>query len=393
MTFHNPLTPEAIPLSVPLIRGNEWAYVKECLDTGWVSSVGGYVDRFEQTLASRIGARYAVATSSGTAALHLALIVAGIQPDEEVLVSTLSFIAPANAVRYVGAWPVFIDAEPLHGQMDPNQAADFLDRGCTWKNDRLVNKKTGRRVTAILPVHILGHPVDMDPLLEAARKYGLTVIEDAAESIGARYKERAVGVLGDVACFSFNGNKIITTGGGGMLLTNRGDWAEKARYLSTQAKDDLVEYVHREMGYNYRLTNVQAAIGCAQLEQLGSYIELKRRIAARYRKVVEHIPGMRMLEEARWAFSICWLPTIIVDEKSYGKDSRKLMTFLAQRGIQSRPLWEPLHASKVHRSGSTAHCPVATQLHRDALTLPASPSLRDAEQDRVCEALAHIPAA
>ncbi|HCU99277.1 MAG TPA: aminotransferase DegT, partial [Chloroflexi bacterium] len=197
-----------IPLSVPEIGGNEWKYVKECLDTSWVSYVGQYVNKFEEVLSEFVGTKYAVATSSGTSALHIALLVAGIQEDDEVLVSTLTFIAPVNSIRYLGAWPVFIDADPKYWQMDPEQVVDFLEQECRWKNGFLYNKVTGRRVKAILPVHILGHPVDMTPIIDIASKFNLTIVEDAAESLGAKYNGQSVGQIGDIACVSFNGNKI-----------------------------------------------------------------------------------------------------------------------------------------------------------------------------------------
>lgn len=225
-----------IPLCVPELSGNEWKYVKECLDTNWVSSAGPFVDRFERMVADFVGARFGVATASGTAALHIALLVAGIEPDEEVIVSSLTFVAPANAIRYVGAWPVFVDAEPNHWQMDPQKLMGFLTNECVWTNGELRNKLTGRRIKAILPVHILGHPCDMDPIAQIARKFELVLVEDATESLGAQYKSRPVGKPGDVACFSFNGNKVITTGGGGMIVTDDERWAKKAKYLSTDRK-------------------------------------------------------------------------------------------------------------------------------------------------------------
>jgi perosamine synthetase len=260
-----------IPLSEPSIGGNEWKYVKECLDTNWVSSAGAFVDRFEAELAAYAGAQYGIATSNGTSALHVALLAVGVLPDDEVIVSTLTFIAPANAIRYVGAWPVFMDADATYWQMDVEKLADFLNNGCKWQDGQLKNIATGRRVSAILPVHILGHPCDMDPIIALAEKYGLKVIEDATESLGAQYKEHAVGTMGHVGCFSFNGNKLLTTGGGGMVVTNDSALAERVRYLTTQAKDDPLEYVHNEVGFNYRLTNIQAAIGCAQLECKGPW--------------------------------------------------------------------------------------------------------------------------
>jgi perosamine synthetase len=327
-----PLPEGTIPLCEPDLRGNEWAYIKECLDTNWVSSVGPFVDRFERSVATYVGAQYGVATVTGTAALHIALLVVGVQPDDEVLVSTLTFIAPANAIRYCGAWPVFIDAEPHHWQMDPEQVADFLGRECCWVNGALHNKTTRRRVRAILPVHILGHPVDMDPILHLARTYNLTVIEDATESLGAQYKGGMVGHLSDIGCFSFNGNKTITTGSGGMLVTDNADWACKAKYLTTQAKDNAVEYIHYEVGYNYRLTNLQAAMGCAQMERLEAHIAAKRCIATTYTAALRQVPGLTPLPEAPWAFSTFWLYTVLVDQERYGLDRQSLMRHLVVFG-------------------------------------------------------------
>jgi perosamine synthetase len=261
-----------IPLSVPSLNGNEWKYVKACLDAGWVSSAGPFVDRFEQEVAGYLGAKYAVATVSGTAALHIALLVAGVRTDDEVLVPTLTFIAPANAVRYVGAWPVFIDVEPDYWQMAPAAVRQFLSDECRKVNGEIRNRTTGRRIAAILPVHILGHPSDSDSIMEVAAEFGLHVVGDATEGLGARYKNRPVGNLADISCLSFNGNKIITAGGGGMIVTDRKDWADRARYLTTQAKDNPVEYEHSQVGYNYRLSNIHAALGCAQLEKLDEYV-------------------------------------------------------------------------------------------------------------------------
>lgn len=387
MQFEPGTTPAAafIPLCVPEIRGHEWDYVKECLDANWVSSSGGYVDRFETELARSVGSQHAVATVSGTAALHLALLVAGVQRDEEVLVSDLTFIAPASAVRYVGAWPVFMDAESSYWQMDPDKVSDFLSRGCEWRQGSLYNRATRRRVAAIIAVHILGHPVDLDPILEMARAYGLKVIEDATESLGAQYKGRSLGQLGDFGCFSFNGNKVITTGGGGMLVTDSEESAERARYLSTHAKDDPVEYVHGAVGYNYRLTNLQAAMGCAQLEQLDTFVQKKRHIAGEYTRALGEVPGLTPPSEATWASSSSWLYTVLVDEAKYGLDSRALLRRLDQEGIQTRPLWQPLHLSPVFADCEPIDCAVAEDLYRRALSLPSSVGLTAEQQEHVVE--------
>jgi perosamine synthetase len=362
----------SIPLCVPELRGNEWRYVKECLDTGWVSSVGPFVEQFEKSVASYVGASHGVATSTGTAALHLALLVAGVKPDDEVLVSDLTFIAPANAIRYANAWPVLIDVEPVYWQMDAGRAIDFIENQCKWTDGKLVNKATGRRVSAIVPVHILGHPVDLDPLIDIASKYELAIVEDATESLGAEYRSRKLGNVAQIGCFSFNGNKIITTGSGGMIVTNDPSWAAKAKYLSTQAKDDPVEYVHKETGFNYRLSNVQAALGCAQLELLDEFISIKRSIAAEYAKAFAEVPGVTLMAEASWARSIFWLNTVLIDKEEYGEDSRALMKRLARRGIQARPLWEPLHRSQALDGVQSVGGTVADDINRRALSLPSS---------------------
>lgn len=380
-------TASFIPLAAPEIRGNEWSYVKDCLDTGWVSSVGSYVDRFEQMVARQAGTKYAVATVNGTSAIHIALLVAGVIPEDEVLVSTLTFIAPANAIRYAGAWPVFIDAEPEHWQMDPNQVIEFLERGCGWRNGVLRNLRSGRRVSAILPVHVLGHPVDLDPILAIAKKYGLKVIEDATEGLGATYKGRHLGSLGDIGCFSFNGNKIITTGGGGMLVTDDEKWARKAKYLTTQAKDDPREYIHGEIGFNYRLTNLLAAVGCAQMEQLDDYVSKKRRIAARYNDALRNIAGVAPMKSAQWANSTFWMYTILLSDDEFWAGSREIMVALESQKIQCRPLWQPIHQSPAHASNSVVTLPVSERLYRQALSLPCSVGLSEPQQDRVIAAL------
>jgi perosamine synthetase len=389
--FQAPPTGESIPLIEPEIRGNEWKYVQECLETGWVSSAGPFVDRFERMVAQQCGCQRAIATVNGTSALHVALLVAGVQPDDEVLVSTLTFIAPVNAIRYVGAWPVFVDAEPDYWQMDPERVVEFLEKGCRWSNGALYNQRTGRRVTAIVPVHVLGHPVDLDPILTAAQKFGLKVIEDATEGLGATYRGRPLGSIGDVGCLSFNGNKIITTGGGGMLVTSNEEWAQKAKYLTTQAKDDPIEYIHKGIGYNYRLTNIQAAIGCAQMEQLDAYVAAKQEIADRYSLALRDICGVVPMRQASWAKSTFWMYTVLVKEEKVGINSRHLLQALAAQNIQCRPLWQPIHQSPAHALSRTGDLPVSEQLSKEALSLPCSVGLsKDAQQkviDQVCQVL------
>ena len=369
-----------IPLCVPEIRGNEWRYIKECLDSNWVSSVGSYVDRFEQNLADYVGANHAVATINGTSALHVALLTAGVEPDDEVLVSTLSFVAPAAAIRYAGAWPVFMDAEPVYWQMDPSKVVQFLDSDCAWEDGRLVNKTTGRRVKAILPVHILGHPCDMEQIVDAARRYDLTIVEDAAESLGANYKGTAVGRLGDISCFSFNGNKVITTGGGGMVVTDDDHWAQRARYLTTQAKDDPVEYVHNEIGYNYRLSNIQAAMGVAQMEQLDGYLAKKRAISFTYESALASLPGITLMANQPDTESACWLYTVLLPPDTTLEGRKQVVGSMIESGVGVRPLWHPIHSLPPYSECQAYRIGHADDLYRRGISLPSSVGLEADDQ-------------
>ncbi len=374
-----------IPLSVPHLAGNEWSYIKDCLDTGWVSSVGSYVDRFEREFAAKVGAKAAIACASGTAALHVSLLVAGVKPDDAVVLSTLTFIAPANTIRYVNAWPVLIDAEPRYLQMDVAKLGDYLENGCRWEGKELRDRKTSRRVSAIIPVHILGHPCEMDPILALADRYRLAVIEDATESLGSRYKGRPTGTMGSLGCFSFNGNKIITTGSGGMIVTDDLALAKHAKHLTTQAKQDALEFVHDEVGYNYRLSNISAAFGVAQLEKIDAYKSDKRRIAACYDAAFESLPGIRTPEIAPWADSNEWLYTIRINAEAFGIDSRTLMRRLKDSGIETRPLWQPMHRSPAHRKATAWRCEEADLINDEALSIPCSVGLKPEEQTRVID--------
>ena len=256
-----------IPLSEPSLGGRELEYITRCLDTRWISANGEYVWEMEKVLASYLGVKHVVACNSGTSAIHISLMLSGVLPDDEVIVPTVTFIAPVNAVRYLHAWPVFIDCD-AYCNMDVEGVRSFLAEECIVRDGVLTNRTTGRRVSAIVPVHVFGTPADMDPILELAAEYGLAVVEDASESLGSRYKGRMCGSLAPISCLSFNGNKIVTTGGGGAIMTDDDEIASRARYLTTQAKEDGLEYIHNSVGYNYRMNNVLAAIGLAQLETL-----------------------------------------------------------------------------------------------------------------------------
>lgn len=374
----------AIPLSEPVIRGNEWKYVKDCLDTGWVSSVGSYVNKFEEMMAAYTGTKYAVATTNGTAALHLSLLVSGVKAGDEVLVPTLTFIATANAVRYCGAEPVFFDSNPKTFCLDVRLVHNFLTQECERRTDGFTyNKKTGRRVSVVLPVHIFGHPVDMDPLLALAREYNLRVIEDATESLGSLYKGRKTGSFGDLGCFSFNGNKIITTGGGGMVVTNDETLASRIRHLSTQAKKDPFTSDHDEVGYNYRLTNVLAAIGVAQMEKLDEYVAIKRKNLEQYRALLNDLSAVQLAQEASWAKSNFWFYTLTVPQEHRGP----LIKYLTGEQIQVRPIWKLMHTLPMYASSQVygTGAPVAVRIWQTGFNLPCSVNLSEEDIHQVAD--------
>jgi perosamine synthetase len=341
------------------------------------------VTRFENDLAQAANVPHGVATTCGTAALHVAFLVAGVKPGDEVLVSSMTFIAPVNAIRYANAVPVLVDAEEQHWQMDVRQVREFLTLGCERREGGVFNKVSGRRVAAIVPVHILGHPVDMNALMLLAEEFGLTVIEDATESLGSTYFDLPAGGIGHIGCYSFNGNKIITTGGGGMLVTSNETWAKKARYLTTQAKDDPQEYIHHEIGYNYRLTNIQAAFGCAQMELLMGYVARRRAIQALYRAALADVPGIRFQDEAAGVQSNYWLTTVYIDRALFGMTARDLRQKLKDAQIEARPLWQPAHLSPAHQDAFKLPCPVAEDLFANCLSLPSCSFATDADIGRV----------
>jgi perosamine synthetase len=375
-----------ITLSSPRLDGNELKYLQDAIESTWVSSGGPYVGRFEEAVARQVGARHAVATVNGTAALHVALLVAGVQPDDEVLVPALTFVATANAVRYCGAHPVFVDVEPESWTLDPAKTATFLASQGTLRNGRLVNRQTGRRLRALLPVHLLGHPADMDPILETAERFGLTVVEDACEALGAGYKGRAVGSFGRAACFSFNGNKVITAGGGGMVVTDDADVARLARHLTQQARQPGPEYVHDTIGFNYRLTNVCAAVGLAQLERLPEFLNRKREIASAYRAAFSELAEVRCMAVALWAEPTWWLYTILLTRGDADRASR-LVAHLAKEGIEARRLWRPLHLLPMYRDSQTHRVEVAERVYEGAVNLPCSVHLTGEQQQRVVGAV------
>jgi perosamine synthetase len=378
-----------IPLSVPVIGGNEWTYIKECLDTEWVSSAGKYVEKFEADFAARVGAAHAVACVNGTAALQVALQVVGVRAGEEVIAPTLTFIATVNAARYLGAEPVFMDCDGYFN-LDVEKLADFLARATEQRDGRCFNRQTGRRIAAIVPVHVFGNAVRLREIIDLCRPRGIRIVEDAAESLGTAYLDGPhTGTLGDIGCFSFNGNKIITTGGGGMIVTDNTEYAIRARYLTTQAKDDEVRYIHEEVGYNFRLTNIQAALGVAQLERLPEYLEIKQRNFARYRAGIADIDGLSLVNPPGYARNNLWMYALRIDETRYRTDREGLMAYLKTQGIQTRPVWHLNHLQTPYRQCESWRIERAPQLLADTLNLPCSVNLREEDIDFVLDRLRH----
>ncbi len=379
-----------IPLSEPEISGNEWKYVKECLDTAWVSSAGPFVRRFEEEFAAYVGSGHAVAVANGTAGLHVALQLVGVRADDEVLVSDLTFVAPVNAISYCGAHPVLIDAHPANWQMDVDKAQGFLEHECEMRGGECFDKSTGRRVRAIVPVHILGLAVPIDRVVMLARKYGLAVVEDAAEGVGVRYRGQHVGTFGDIGVFSFNGNKIVTAGNGGMLVCSDPGLAERARYLTTQAKDDPLEYIHDAIGYNYRLSNVQAAIGVAQLERLGEFIRIKRTIAERYATAFSRLSSVCVMPCPPDVEPTYWLYTVLLAAGTSLDRRKRILRRLNEEGIGARPFWHPMHGLPPYRSARKVAIEHSMRLYERGISLPCSVGLSEPDLEKCLDVFRQV---
>lgn len=380
-----------LPLSAPVVAGNEWAYVKDCLDTGWVSTNGSYVTRFEDALRELTGAPFAVACNSGTSALHVSLLVCGIGPGDAVIVPTVTFIATCNAVAYTGARPVFVDCDE-HLGMDPASVAAYLADGCSSSAAGPIDRETGLHVCAIMPVHVFGNPCDMVALTAIARDHGLVVLEDAAESVGSRWDTgplagRHTGAVGDMGAFSFNGNKIVTCGGGGAVVTADEALAARTRHLTTTAKTDPARFVHDEVGYNYRLTNVAAAIGLAQLEQLPDFIAAKRRNLEVYGAGLADVPGVSLLGVPDGTSPNWWFYTLLIEPADAGADREAVRAHLLDRGIESRPLWQLNSRQSPYRGDRGWHVERAAWFHDRALNVPCSSDLTESDVTRVCHAV------
>ena len=366
-----------IALHEPEFAGREWEYVKECIDTGWVSSVGSYVDRFERELAAYTGAQAAIATSNGTAALHTCMILAGVQPGDEVLLPTLTFIATANAVTYANATPHFLDSETVSLGIDASRTDAYLREVATLVDGVCVNRRTGAPIRALVAMHVFGHPADLDALVEVAARWKLVLIEDAAESLGSSYRGRHTGNVGLVSALSFNGNKIVTTGGGGAVLTNDAALARRAKHLTTTARvGHPWSFIHDEIGYNYRLPNLNAALGCAQLEQLPAAVERKRHLALRYEHELRAVPGVTFLHEPPHTRANYWLNAVILAEEERGERDA-LLRALNDAGYMARPLWTLMHRLPMYSACPRMEVSVAESLEARVVNLPSSARLGD----------------
>jgi perosamine synthetase len=361
-----------VALHEPRFAGNEWVYLKDCLDSTFVSSVGRYVDRFEADLAIYTGARHAVAVVNGTAALHVALQLAGVRAEDEVLIPALTFVATANAVAYCGAIPHFVDSEACTLGLDPLALREYLSAATEMRGGWCVNRATGRIIRAVVPMHTFGHPVDIDGVLALARDFHLEVIEDATESLGSTVHGKHAGTFGRMGVLSFNGNKVITTGGGGAILTDDVELARHAKHLTTTAKlPHRWAYVHDEIGYNYRLPNINAALGCAQLEQLAGFVESKRRLHQRYQAAFADIPEARLLAEPEGCRSNYWLQTLVL-EKSAANLRDELLQATNDAGLMTRPIWELMNRLPPYQACPKMELPVAESLERRVINLPSS---------------------
>ncbi|PJZ53389.1 LegC family aminotransferase [Leptospira adleri] len=364
-----------VPLHEPIFAGNEWKYLKECLDSSFVSSVGKFVDRFEKDIADFTGSKYAVAVVNGTAALHIALLLAEVARGDEVLIPSLTFVATANAVTYLGAVPHFVESDEKTLGMDPFAIRSYLNSIGEMKDGFLWNRITKRRIKAIVPMHTFGHPVDLDNLLLLAADFGLELVEDAAESLGSYYQGRHTGTFGRFATLSFNGNKTITTGGGGAILTQDEALAKRAKHLTTTAKlPHPWQYTHDEIGYNYRLPNLNAALGCAQLEMLPEFLSAKRRLFQQYKESFSKLDGIRIFEEPRGCKSNYWLQTVCLSQRRF-EERENILKNTNESGLMTRPVWTLLHRLKPFQESPRMELPVAETLEKSLINIPSSANL------------------
>lgn len=369
-----------ILLSTPHIGDHELEFVKEAFDTNWIAPVGPHVDAFEQEFCKVVGCGYAAAVSSGTAALHLALKLIGIEPGDEVFCSTLTFVATANPITYLGAKPVFVDSDRISWNMNPDLLQEALEH----------RARIGKLPKAVVLVHLYGQSADIAPILEACDRYHVPLIEDAAESLGATYKGRSPGTFGKVGIYSFNGNKIITTSGGGMLVSDDPNLVEKTRFLATQARDPAPHYQHSQIGYNYRLSNVLAGIGRGQLRVLEDRVAARRHNFEIYQQALGNLPGITFMPEASFGSATRWLTCLTIDPATFGADREQVRLALANKQIEARPVWKPLHLQPVFAKCECIGGAIAQDLFEHGLCLPSGSNLTSEDLERVIQAITEI---
>lgn len=359
-------------LHEPTFKGNEWEYLKACLDSSFVSSVGAFVDRFEQAIAEYTGSKYAIAVVNGTAALHIALLLAGVSEGDEVLIPSLSFVATANAVCYTGAIPHFVDSAEDNLGIAVDALRDYLKETTEQHGGQCVNVVTNRVIRVLVPMHTFGHPVDIEGLLSIAKDFNLILVEDAAEALGSFYQGRHMGCFGRLGTLSFNGNKTITTGGGGAILTDDAALAKRAKHLTTTAKmPSRWQFEHDEVGYNYRMPNINAALGCAQLEQLPTFLSSKRTLHEHYQAVFSRMPGVSLVTEPKDCTSNYWLQALLIDEV-FANQRDEILEKTNKVGLMTRPVWQLLHRLRPFVGAPRAPLPVATSLERRLMNIPSS---------------------
>ena len=368
-------TKRRIYISPPHLDGRERELLMQAYDSNWITTLGPHVDAFEQEICEKIGVKHAVALTSGTAALHLALLMLGVERGDEVLCSTLTFSASANAIIYRGATPVFIDSNRETWNMDPGLLAEELET-CSRK---------GKIPKAVMVVDIYGQCADYRSIIEICKRYNIPMIEDAAEALGATYNGIFAGKFGVMGVFSFNGNKIVTTSGGGMLVSDNGDYIERARFLSTQARDPAPHYQHSHIGYNYRLSNLLAAVGRGQLERLDEKVVRRRGINGFYRKALEELPGIEFMPEASYGRSNCWLTVILITPEKFGTDREAVRLALEVEDIESRPIWKPMHLQPVFESCRMRGGSVSEDFFQRGLCLPSGTQMIEEDLERVVD--------
>ncbi len=378
-----------IPLAIPNLAGNEGKYLQECVSSNFVSSVGPFVHKFEEMVAAKAGGQFSAATSSGTTGLHVSLISVGVQRDDLVILPSFTFIASANAISHCGAVPWLFDIDRESWTLDPALLEQELKRHTYFKDNVLIHRPSGRKVAAIILVYTLGTPADMDAIYSIARDYYLPVIADAAAALGARYKNRNLAELADLSVFSFNGNKTVTAGGGGAVVGNNKELVDLVRHISTTARVG-VEYHHDRVGYNYRMTNIQAAVGCAQIELLGKFVELKRKIRAGYDDAFKDIKGIKIFSQPAWAESACWFSGIIIEDSNKFPDILLICEKLKDGGIGARTFWKPVHLQPPYKDAPKTEMDVSDEIWAQILTLPCSTSLTEADQKYVIQFVKEI---